>query len=245
MSPPFDLEMSADFWYESIYCDGVPRARTKVVERDTHLPRRRDHGRLRPQQIRELAQHPQHFPLLGRFRRAQLVAQLTDLRRLDEDRAARRRLDVHDAANARARRAPNRDDVAAAAHRDRRIGRALGLIQCSENRTEPVHHVLAGLAHPRARARDPSTRYRAPRLLERSTEPAWSRGLAAVNPREAKRSAVRGRRGVSAPSPPRASQQARWSTRRARLLRARSPPRRAARVTWRYRGPARPESTRR
>src|SRR5690349_8655244 len=134
MPSAFDLEMTADFWYESIYRDRVPRARTQVVERDAHLPPCRDRRRLRPHQLCELPQDAQHLTLLRRFRRAQLIAELDDLGRLDKDGAARRRFVVHDAAHARARGATNRNHVAATPHRYRRVGRALGLVQTSEDR---------------------------------------------------------------------------------------------------------------
>ncbi len=144
--------MPADLRHEAVDLDGVPGSRAQIVERDAHLPRRRNRRGMRAQQVGQLAQHAQHFAQLGGLGRTQLVAQLDDLGRLDEHGVARRRLVVHDAADAPAGRGADRNHVAPAAHRDGGVGRALGLIERSQDGAQLVRHVLAGFAHVLARA---------------------------------------------------------------------------------------------
>src|SRR5712691_11156028 len=131
MAATSNLQVPTDLRDEPIDLHRIPRPRTEIVERDAHLPRRSDRVAMRSQQVGQLAQYAQYFPELGGLRGAQLVAKLDDLGRLDEDGAARRRLVVHDAAHPRARGAADRTAVTAPAHRDRGIGRALGLIERS------------------------------------------------------------------------------------------------------------------
>ena len=73
---------------------------------------------------------------------------------------------MHDAAHARARGRADRDDVAPAAQRHRGVGRALGLIERSQDRAQLVHDVLARFADPLARACE---------ILRRTVEhlPVW------------------------------------------------------------------------
>src|SRR5258705_4276347 len=146
MSSPAYFEMPTNLRHKPIDLHRVSRPRAEIVERDAHLPGGGDRVAMWAQQVGELAQHAQHFPQLGGLRGAQLVAQLDALGRLDEHGAAGRRLVVHDAADPRARGRANRNDVAAAAHRHRGIGRALGLIERSQDRAELVHHMFACLA---------------------------------------------------------------------------------------------------
>ncbi len=146
VTPSPDLEMATNLRHEPVHFHRIPSPRAQIVEGDAHLPGRRDRVAMRAQQVGERAQHAQHFPQLGGLRGAQLVAQLDALGGLDEHGAAGRRLVVHDAADPRARGRANRNDVAAAAHRHRGIGRALGLIERSQDRAELVHHMFACLA---------------------------------------------------------------------------------------------------
>src|ERR1051326_8137907 len=88
MATVSDFDMAADLWNEAVYLHGVLGPRAEIVERDAHLEARRDRRGVRPQQVGQLAQHPQYFALLGGLGRAQLVAELDDFRRLDEQRAA-------------------------------------------------------------------------------------------------------------------------------------------------------------
>ena len=90
MATAFDLQMPTNLRHEPVDLHGIPRPRAQIVERDAHLPCRRDRRRVWAQQVGQLAQHAQHFPQLGGLRRTQLVAELDDLGRLDEDGAARR-----------------------------------------------------------------------------------------------------------------------------------------------------------
>src|SRR2546427_576372 len=122
-----DLQVPADLRHEPVHFHRIPRPRAQVVERDTHLPGGRDRARMRPEQIGQLAQDAEYFALLGGLRRPQLVAELDDLGRLDEDGAARRRFVVHDAADAGPRGGANRDHIAATAYGNRGVGRALAL----------------------------------------------------------------------------------------------------------------------
>ncbi len=152
MPSPANLQVPANLRHEPVDLHGVPRPRTQIVERDAHLPRRGDRRGMGAQQVCQLAQYAQHFAQLGGLGGTQLVAELDDLGRLDEHGVARRGLVMDDAAHARSRRGADRNHVAPAAHRDRRVGRALGLIERSQNGAQLVHHVLAGVAHALARA---------------------------------------------------------------------------------------------
>src|SRR5262245_17962918 len=136
-----NLEVSANLGHKSIHLDGITRPRAQVVERDAHLPSRGDHVAMRTEQIGQLTEHAQHFALLGSFRRAQLVAQLDDLMRLDKDRRARRGFVVDDAAHTRACRAANWNHIPAAAYRHGSVRGALGRIEGTEDGAESVHDV--------------------------------------------------------------------------------------------------------
>ena len=96
MSSSSDFQMTADLRDKAIHHDSVASPRAKVIECDAHLPRCSDTVALRPQHIGQLAQHPQHFALLGRLGCAQLIAELDDFGRLDENRRTRRRFVVDD-----------------------------------------------------------------------------------------------------------------------------------------------------
>src|SRR2546423_12637508 len=154
MAPLAYLEMPANLRDESIYFDRVASPRAQIIERNAHLPRGGDAVALGPQHVGQLTQHAQHFALLRRFGRAQLIAELDDFGWLDEHRRARRRFVVDDAADAGARGAANRNHIAATAHRHRGIGRALGGVELAEDRTQPLHDMLAGFADVLALACD-------------------------------------------------------------------------------------------
>ena len=99
--------------------EGVARPGREVVGRDAHLPPRLDLIRIRTGIVREPAQYGERLPSLFRLAGGQIVAQLDDFGRLDEQRRARARLSVHDAAHAAARLAAHRDHVAIAAQSHR------------------------------------------------------------------------------------------------------------------------------
>ncbi len=119
--------------------------------------------------------------MLGGLGGAQLVAQLDDLRGLDEDRGPRRRFVVDDATDPRPRGAADRDHVATAAHRDGGVGGTLGRIEATENRPQSVHHALARLTHVLARPRKVARcaiqhgSVRSDRANQRRLELAWRR----------------------------------------------------------------------
>src|SRR5205823_3295157 len=152
MAPLADLQMPANLRDESIYFDRVASPRAQIIERNAHLPGGGDTVALGPQHIGQLTQHAQHFALLRRFGCAQLIAELDDFGWLDEHGRTRRRFVVDDATDAGAGGAANRNHIAATAHRHRGIGRALGGVELAEDRTQPLHDVLAGFAHVLARA---------------------------------------------------------------------------------------------
>src|SRR5438128_1080266 len=95
----------------------------------------------------QLAQDAAYLAWLGVLRRPQLVAELEDLGRLDEDGAARSRFVVHDAADAGPRGGANGDHIAATAHGNSGVGRALALVEASQDRSQPVDDALPRLAH--------------------------------------------------------------------------------------------------
>ncbi len=116
--------------------------------------------------------------------RAQRVAELDRLGRLDEHGRARGRFVVHDAADARARAAAHRDDVAPAPQRYGRVGRTLGRIERAENRFEALDQALARLAHCAAGARQ-GARRRVEHLalgIERRDEPLLERRRRRIDP---------------------------------------------------------------
>ena len=152
MAPAADLHVAADLRHEPVHFHRIPRPRAQIVERNAHLPGGRDRGHVRPEQVGQLAQHPEHFALLGGLRRAQLIAELDDLGRFHEHGAARRRFVMDDAAHPRPRGVADRDHVAAAADRDRGVRCALALIEASEDRPQAVDHALSSFAHALAGA---------------------------------------------------------------------------------------------
>ena len=143
---------AADLGREAVHFDGVARPGAQVIERDAHLPCGGEAVAPRAQQIGELAQHAEHFALLLRLGGAQRIAELDDLRRLDEHRRSGRRLVVHDAAHTGAGGRADGDHVAAAPQRHRGVGRAVGRVEGAEQRLEPGDEALAYLPHVLARA---------------------------------------------------------------------------------------------
>src|SRR2546421_5059078 len=51
---------------EAVHLDRVARAGAEIVERDAHLPRPSDRLPVGAGELAQLAQHPQHLPLLRR-----------------------------------------------------------------------------------------------------------------------------------------------------------------------------------
>src|SRR2546430_9227460 len=58
---------------EAVHFHGIARAGAQIVECDAHLPRRRDRVAMGAQQLREIPQYLQHFPLLVQLGGAQRV----------------------------------------------------------------------------------------------------------------------------------------------------------------------------
>ena len=157
--------------------DRVPRPRHQVVHRDAHLDGAPKGRQLRPQQSGQLAQHPERLALLLDLGLAQRVAQLDRLGRLDEERAGASRLVVHDAGGTVARVPPHGNDVAAAAHGDRGIGRGDVGLEASQQRVEPAKEPLPRLLHLAARGGERGARgvEQAAVGIERLLQPAIDR----------------------------------------------------------------------
>ena len=74
-----------------VHQHGVARAGDEVVHGDAHLDQVAQRGQLGPEQVGQLAQHPQCLALLLDLGLAQRVPQLDGLGRLDEERTGARR----------------------------------------------------------------------------------------------------------------------------------------------------------
>ena len=99
---------------------------------------------------RQLVEDALLLALGGQRRLGPLVVQLDDGERLDEERRARRALVVDDALDLALRLGPDRDDVAAGAHRDDRLADDPGHRRGAQHRVQALAHAVLGGPEPLA-----------------------------------------------------------------------------------------------